>query len=354
MAAVTPDVIADILNSSGAGNERGKVTDLVTTLQRHPAARRLLRKENVQVKSGAKCTWNLLTAVSDNARHTGMYAVDNLNAVDGLSTGEVPWRLTRLGWTADVNEFAMNMNDRDKILDLQDVRKQQALLEGATLLEATIWGGPTGSTDYTTPYGLTGYWFAYNATTGLTGGNHTNFSGGPGGVDCGTYPQWKHGAGQYTNITADDFLDLLRDQVYYTGFEAPLEDLPVTEYGTRNDSRGLYTTWDNLKAAMKMAEGRNDNLGWEFAGKTPTFERRPFEAVPWLQENRATSDPVIGIDWSVMKAMILKGRGPQWGPVIKAPHQDTAVQQHMHMTWNIVTEDRKRHFAIAKAAFESS
>ena len=351
MATLTPEDIADLVVAAQRELGKMRITEIATDLQEHVAMSRLLTKKRTTFDSGRAIQFNLLTEADENARNVGLFAVDNVNQKDGAKVGVVQWRHTTTGYAFDRRQVSMNRGDA-KVVDFVKLKRFQQLIGLSSLMESNFWDGPTDANDKDTPWGLRNYWLVYNATAGFNGGNHTNFSGGPASVDCDVDARWKNYTFNYSNVTKTDLVRKWRKAAAMCGFRPPVRNVPIPAYGV-GGRYGWYTTYDILGELEERLEDQNDNLGKDVAsmdGQT-VFRRVPVEWVPYLQQNQATADPIIGLDWSVFKVTFLRGEYMREDPPRIAPNQHNVMQSFLDCTYNFVCYDRRRLVLGAKATW---
>lgn len=357
--AVHATDIADLTNLTLSRYARNQLVDIATTLRDFPAYRRLMEK-NRQIAassdgSGKNFQFPLLYSGDSNARWCGLYDVNNLDQTDGTVLASIPWRYGTTGVHYDVHEISINASPA-KIVDFVKTKEFQMEIGWANLMEAAFWGGPSSSSDDTTPFGLTGYWLVHNATTGFNGGNHSNFSGGPGGLDCtsANYSRWKHYTAQFTtNSLADSVQKISRalKEVRWMG----IPNAPMKDWNGEHDTV-IYTTLDNVDELEGLAMSLDDKVGSDlrkYDGQV-MIARTPIQEVPYLSDNRATSDPYIGIDWRVVGCVYPEGEWSRETPYQQAPHQRNVRERFRDASRQYVVTNRRRLFTVAKAAFLSS
>jgi len=349
MATIVADDVADVMNSTRAAEGRLRITDLTSDDQYSVALPHIMDRRHIRFDVGDAINFNVLTEKSENAAWVGMFDVDNVNQVDGQQIGTVPWRFVKNGWTADINQFAMNA-DPAKIVDFKAMKRQQMLRDWYDTWEESFWSAPTSSTDYTSPYGLY-YWMVYNATEGFNGGNNSNFSSGPAGLSRSTYARWKNYTFNYSNVTQTDFVDKVETAMVYCNFR-PLPASHTQGYGTGTPRWGLYTLYDPvIKDCKAILRANNDSLGMmdlDPIGQV-RIGRQPLEWVPYLQNNESTADPIFGINWDQVGFVFLRTRYMVETPVHKAPLQRNVVQQFVDCTGNWVWTDCRSCFGGAKS-----
>lgn len=343
--------IADMLNGSLPDLGKGRITDLTSVLQRYTALPRLMNKERLKFDTGRSIQFTVLTTTPGNARNVGLFAQDNLGQADGTEVGNVPWRHQTDGYHFDFRQALMNRSPA-KIVDFVDTKRLQMLRDWAELHEANFWSEPSSSSDTLSPFGIR-YWMVYNATAGFNGGNNTNFSGGPAGIDRDEVANWKNYTFQYTDALAqDDLFRKLRKAIWETDFQPSLTNSPIPAYGGKSQF-GIYTTYDTESQIAELLESRNEQLGRKvdpMDGKA-MLRSINIEAVPYLQQNDQTSDPIVGINWAVFHAISLKGAWMKPTPLKESPLSHVTLESHMDNTNNFVCHDCRRMFIGAKSTW---
>jgi hypothetical protein len=346
--AIHADNITDLANATLEELGEDRLTDIATDLQEYTACERLIPKAKAAAKTGTSCRFNLIYQGDGNTKPTSMFGVDNVDHVDGTITGDVPWRMVTTGMSFDVAEKEINEGPRE-IYNFIKTKRYQRDISWVEKMEEYFWDGPSGSGDALTPFGLLKYWLDYDATEGFNGGNHASFSGGPAGVDCATYSNWSHRTANYSAVSDTDLVDKMRTAVRLCKFKGiPRKPIPGYESGYRY---GVYTTNDTLQQLEDFCRAQNDNLGSQLAmyQDAVMIKSIPVEWVPYLESNHATSDPVIGIDWSTVSCVPLKNSWMVESPFKEAPNQHTVRVSHMDCRFNFVVQNRRRLFLIAKS-----
>jgi hypothetical protein len=220
----------------------------------------------------------------------------NPNQTNKVIEGTIPWRHSRASVSWDQRQPKLQGTGRQgtKILDFLKTKTYQAYVDWFLGAEDDFWSGPTGSTDVETPFGLKGYWLTYSATTGFNGGNHTNFSSGPGGINCTTYPRYKHYTFNFTDVTQPDAIGSIRTAQRKTGFKpvVPNPQIPIVGLKPR---RVIYTVESVIKPMEDLAKGQNDAAGYDlgYAHGTVYINRVPVRWVPWLEANESDHKPLV-------------------------------------------------------------
>jgi len=350
--------IADLANLTLSRYVKGGLVDIATTLRDYPACKKLMEKNRQIAKpadgSGKNFVFNLLHTGDSNARNCGIYDVNNLDQTDGTVAATIPFRYMTTGTHFDTVEISVNAEPA-KIVDFVKTKEMQMEIGWYNLMEANFWGGPSDSSDDTTPWGLTKYWLDHDSSAGFNGGDHASFSGGPAGVSCSTYSRWSHYTAQFTTNSLSDSVAKIRRALKEVRFRG-IPNKPMKDFNYDDQQTIIYTTLDNVDELENLAVGLDDKVGPDL-GKYDgmvVIARTPIEEVPWLSDNRATSDPYIGIDWNVVGSVYPEGKFITEHPYRQAPHQRNVRERFRDAARQFVIMNRRRIFTVAKAAYTSS
>lgn len=334
------DNIADLVTATLKDLGEMKITEIATDLQEHVAMRNLLKKNRVVLDSGYGIQWQIMVDQSNAASFVGLYGQDNVNVGDVLKQATVPWRHCTTNYAFDAREIDMNRSGR-RIVDLLKIRRIDAMISLSEKLEERFWALPAVS-DTTNPYGVP-YYIVKNNGTGFNGGHPSGYSD-VAGLSATTYPRWTNFTGQYTVISKDDLIRLLRQAATKTRFAPPVDGIPTYNTG---DQMGHYSTYAVVAGCEELLEGQNDNLGSDIASQDGRvlFRRVPLTWVPKLDAD--TTNPWYGINWGVFKSYILRGWWLAETKVDMVPGQHTVTAVHVDSTINWVCKDRRRNFVVA-------
>lgn len=338
------DDVADLVSVTLRDLGRGRWTDIAGDLQEYVALPNIFRRNRIAFGSGFGVSYNLMTKTSGGAEHTGLFSVDNVDVGDVMATGVVPWRHTDTKFAIDRREIAMNRNPA-RIVELVKVRRADAMIDLAKLIETAWWGDPAATNE---PFGVP-YWIVRNATAGFNGGDPTNFSAGAAGITVASVPRHSNYTDRYTSITKTDLIRKMRGASTKTMFISPVA---VPTYNTGN-RRQVYTNYDVIQAAEELLEAQNDALGPDVASMDGrlVFRKIPVTWVPHLDSEFAGSatDPVIGIDYGVFKVAFLRGEYlRETGPKVAGNSHNT-LHVFVDLTYNFVCYDRRRNWIVDKA-----
>lgn len=343
--ALTIENYTDLITTTQKQLGRLKWTDIAFSLQEYHALPQILKAEKVQYDDGYAIQWNVRVRNSDAAKNVGLYEADTTDVVDVMKTASIPWRHTTSSYSFDIREPKLN-GGASKIVDLVKAKRAAGLGSLAELMETNVVTGVTASTDETTPYGFQ-YWLVPNATTGFNGGNHAQWSSGPGGLSATTYSGWKHFSGYYTDSTTKSgIVPQMREAYTKIQFKAPIEVPQYTD--ATGGSYVVYVPYSVLQDLEDIGEGQNDNLGRDIASLDGmiTFRRCP---VKWMAalDTYTSMLPVIMVNWNVFRPVFLNG----WymrEDTRPAPNQHTVVNTFIDSTWNIQCLDRRRLAILTK------
>ena len=338
--ALHADDITDLANQTLNDLGRLKLTEVASDITEYIAASNLMNKHRIKFDSGKGITWNLLQNGDDNARNVGLHSRDNINIKDGTFNLEIPWRHTTTGCAFDVREDGMNSGPA-KIVDFVATKRYQRAISWVEKFEDNFWQGPSSSTDEDTPFGVFGYWVDYNATSGFNGTNG-NY-GTIGGKSADTYTKLKHYTFQYTTVSDTDAIDSIRDALVYSDFKPMVNNAPIPGY-SNGQKRVIYTAWPCVKTLEKLARSQNDDLGSDldkYHGQV-RIGRVPVEYAPWITENKATSLPFVGIDWSQFHSVFRSGWWMKETPFKEKDGQHNDRVSYMDSTYNFQCWDRRK------------
>jgi len=346
MPVLTDKDIGDLVTSTLDDLGRLKFSDAASTLQNYPFFSSILKKDRVSFESGTGVQRTIMVQHNNAAKNVGMFQTKTTNVADSLKTILVPWRHTTTGYAFERREMLMNRGAA-MIVKLLKVRRSDALLSLAELIESDGWNKPADDTDKVQPFGVP-YWVVQNNMTGFTGSLASGFTSGPGGLNSDTYTRTKNYSFQYTNINKTDMLSKLRTGHRKIRFKSPID---VNDYrkGAGERYRG-YTNETVLKGMEDLAEGQNDNLGRDLGvmdGVT-TFRRNPLFYVAELDDNNVKTDPIYLLDMNQFYPVILSGdylyeHAPQ-----KVAGQSNTFVIDIDLTWNMVCAHRRGQLVGSK------
>ena len=344
MATLQATDIADLVNNSLNYFQKNRLTEITSDLQDHVAVRKLLSKSHVDIQGGPLIEYRFLHRGSNNFGWSGLYNRDNLNSRDGTAKATIPWRHWTTGATWDIREPIFNRG-KAEINNFIKIKLFQMDVEAAEEMEEAFWSEPAGVADLKTPYGLKCH-LTFGAQ-GFNGGNHPVL--GAIGANRTTYPRMKNYTDTYVAVTKVDLITKMRRAMSKTNFKPTAPNPRIPSYNT-GDKFNFYTIYPVLALFESSLESQNINLGNDIASKdgATLFRRIPVEDVPYLNENEATSAPVIGLNWGVFKTAVQSGRWKVKTPA-KPSDNHNIIETFLDGTMNWYLPEPRRCFLIAKS-----
>lgn len=364
MAVVTPQDVADLVQSILPDLDRMSWEQVAQDLQRYELMSHWLQKDKLMFGDGIAIRRNLMTQLSGAASHTGITDVDDVDIPDLMDDITVPWRHAQTKWAYHYQTDILMNRGKSSINDTVKPRRAAAMIDLAQELEQKAWQVPNTS-DKLSPYGVP-YWIVYNATTGFTGGYPTGPDGTVwttiGGLSLTDSPKFKNYSANYSSVSKLDLIPKMRTGVRKTNFYSPIGDLDLST--PRGDDRRFYCDEATVSAFEDVGESQNENLGRDLAPMeagqhgsrrgsgglrdtdgTITFKKNPIVYVPQLDDTTvftAATSPVYQIDHSVFYVYCLKGdylreTGPE-----KAPNQHNFWRVFIDLTYNMLCANRRR------------
>jgi len=339
--------IADLIEAARDDLGELKWTDLSAELQEYIAMPQILRKEKVKFESGTGIQRTLQLDHSGAARHVGFFEEDQVNTNDVIGKTSVGWCHTTTNYAIEEKEIAMNKG-ATRILDLVKLRRNDAMMSLAALMEDTFWSvGPAASTDLETPFGV--FYYIVKHTTGTsatTGGFNGATASGHSACAGLTDARWRNWTAKWVYATRDDLIDKMQRCYAYTHFRSPLPN-PAPSYARGRDRYVLYMNYSTKAALERAAEDRNENIGKDlgFYQDQLVFRGNPMVWVPKLDED--TSNPIVFINWSVLYPVFLADLYLKEEQQ-KSPRQHTTHVTHVDLTHNLLCVNRRRLGVISQ------
>jgi hypothetical protein len=340
--ALTDSEILDLQVSTLSELGRLKFNQIATRIQNYEVMGRIMKKDKVSFDSGKSITRQVMVDHSGAAKNVGLYQTDAVNVADVMKNLSIPWRHTTTNYAFDRREIAMNRPGPQRIVELLKVRRADAMISLAELMEDNFWSKPATSSDELQIFGVP-YWIVSNATTGFNGGAPTGFTAGAGGL---LHDRWKNYTGTYVNVTKADLVAKMRTAFRKIRFKSPV-DIPDYRKGNGDQYR-IYVNEDSIKAMETVGEEQNENLGRDLApyDGSITFKRNPIVWVPELDSD--TADPIYMINFAYFCPVFLRGEYLREGEPRITGGQHTVFQTHIDLTWNILCTDRRCQAVLTK------
>ena len=340
MPVVTEEDIADLITSTNPAYKKGKFHDMAQEFVEYYVMPLWFKRDRVNVSSGHSIRETLMTRYA-TARNVGLDDLDQFSIIDHLKKMEVPWRRSTVNWTYNIREMLEN-REPAKIVDEIKVRRLGAKGGMANLMERNAWSAPSSTTDETSWWGVP-YWVPTGTTQGFTGGAPSGFTT-KAGLDPAVVTRMNSYYGTYTTINKDDFIDLVVEAMYRTGFKNPigLEDFR----SSKGQNFRCYTTWAVKRALEKVGEGQNENLGRDLDSMdgVTTIKGNGIWAVGMLEED--STAPFYGLNHKTFVPNFLEGDFMRETGPAPIPFQHDWRSVHTDVSGNYVCVDPSSCFKV--------
>jgi len=346
--------IDDIVNAALETAVRQKWVDMTLDLQHLIFVSNFLDVMDTPESGGNKLTWMWQIDEIDTARASGLFDVDSYDVKNLLVKPEIAWSHQTANWIYDINEEAFN-GGAQSIVDHVGVRSHSCRTALFNFLEKGLWYAGKSTDSPPRPAGIP-YWITNQGATstfGFNGGNHTDWSSGPGGISRTTYTNTKNGCATYAVLDDDDGLATLSKAVDYCHFQ-PAD--PYADLGGGKPKWWLYTTYTNIQRMQRLMMSSNDNVGTDL-GKyrgIPVFRSIPVRYVPALEntswtETAVTDNPIYGINMNTWKWVFKSGRRMKvTKPIVMSDRHNQRVV-HIDNIGQFQCLDPKRNFVLTEA-----
>lgn len=337
MGDLTDSDILDLTRGTLSNLDAPNFGQIATRLQHYEVMGKLLKNDKMEIQSGTEIKRTLMIDHSGAARNVGLHATDNVNIGEVLQQITIPWRRATSHFAYERREILENSKP-SQVVNLMTVRRADAMISMAELLEDAFWSAPTTSDDKLKPFGVP-YYLVKNATAGFNGGNPTGFSSGAGGLSSTTFTRWANYTAGYATNDKTDLLPKMRTGYRKINFKSPV-DIPDLRRGKGQVYR-LYCNETSLAAFENVGEAQNDNLGRDLASMDDqmTFRRNPIVWIPKLDAD--TSNPIYMINLDTFYPVVLKGDYLRESDPEKADGQHNTFVVFYDLSWNILCVDRR-------------
>lgn len=339
--SVRPEQIDDMVTSTLPELGRFKWTDIYPDLQRYVAFKELIKKRRVKIEGGHEVEWRVKVANGNQAEWTGLYDTDDIQVNNVLKKASLPWALGKSHFAYDKREGVFNRGSA-QIINYLKLKRAEAMMSLAELLETAFWSLPDTGADNKKPYGIP-YSLVKNSAEGFNGGNPAGFND-VAGLDRNIYKNWKNWAGPFAAASETDLVRKLKKACEFTYFEPPIE-FPSHQNGSGMDY-GHYTVYDNIYPLEEYLRSSNENLGMD-VGKYKNklmVGGAPVTRVPQLEAD--ASKPWYGINWSFFHTMFPSGDYMKYSkPEATNSHNVKAVWVDVIMQFRNV--DPRRSFVLS-------
>lgn len=349
MAVLEPADIPDLGVTTLTHYERGKWTDISTSLRRyHVFPNLILFKDDKGNSSrfetrqgGLSITFDLMVNYINASRNVGMNPEDAPADGDVMDTGTVPWRWTTTQWWIAQQAKMLNSSEPDRINNYEKTKEIAAMISLAVLMENNFWGAPVSATDESTPYGVF-TWLPKGSTAGFNGGFPSGFT--TLGLD-NEHANWKHYTFPYVDMTPQDGIRATWLAMLATEFTNPVSGIPNLD-GPMD--RGMYVNTATYIAVCEAAKNQNDQVGYDLGmnGRVPLLNGVPYFAVPKLDAD--TTDPIVLLDWGTMKCVALAWLWLKKLIIKNYPGRHLSDAHFMDSGFNFVNWNRRKNAVGAK------
>lgn len=320
---------------------------IAQNLTHYEVAGYMLQRDRVVLQSGNGINERVMMDLSQGSAMSAMYEDDDVHVSDTMREINFPWRHLKTYYAWERREMLMNRGEA-RLTDLMSIRRTDAMLAQAELLEAQYWSKPTDSSDSRSLFGVF-YWLVGNATRGFNGGNATGFSGGPGGLDASLSrnAKWMNYTAEFTNVTKPDLIFEMRRAKRKIGFKSPV---PGGEQASL-DYR-IYTGIENIEGLESIGESQNENLGRDIASMDGqiTFHGNPIVWVEKLDLANKSDRPMLFHNRDCMKIYFLAGDVLRESEPDKVSNNHNVMAVFIDSTLNVGCKDRRRNAYIRKAS----
>ena len=347
--ALQPNQLDDFVANTLPFFHKNRWKDISLDQQDYIFASRTFEGGKIPVRGGQYLQEQIQVRNTGTFEYTGLYGVADAKVVDLIKTSTMDWSMNRVHWIYDIyeNDF---QSGPETILRTIQVRQHSMYNDYFEGMEAALWGAPTSSTqDPKVPAGIP-FWVQKSASAkpfGFNGGNPSGFSAGAGGLNSDTYPNWKNGTFRYDALSQDDALSKWAEACHKCYFKAPRS---YAELDGGKPRYSFYTTYPVLEQLHKLMTASNDNLGND-VGKyrdTALFKGVPVVWVPALTNSSSsvvdTSNPIYGIDWSVIKYYYKQGADRKLHAPITPESQPSVRKVYMDSWGNFICTNRRALF----------
>jgi hypothetical protein len=337
--------------------------DVLLKYQRHEAFDRLFRDDSRTMETGNAIEHRVQVNTSGAAKQTQPYAVDSPTVSPQMKALNVSWTYHQTDYTIERHELLQNRGNIEKIGDLLNSRRIDAMNDSADLLEELLWNVPLTITDTLNPFGIP-YWLVpitgaqvTSATSGYQGQNPLAQDAGQftttGGIDASATgnERWKSYNDVWSNSSGnveEDDLDKMRRAFRKLNWKAPQTTADLSEGAARN--LRFYAGDILLTNMERAARAQNDQLGSDIGkfAETTSFKRVPIEYVPVLDTRDSAANtvygqyPLVAINWSFLKIAILKGDMYRETGPLNSRDQHNVFTTFMDLTYQMFTRNRQR------------
>ena len=318
--------------------------DISMDLQEYTFASRWFKDKKKPEKGGTRLNWKLRVDNQGNAKHSGLYGVDNLGRKKVMDSAKQEWSKQVVGYTYDIDEEEFQSGP-ETIIDTMLVNEQGLYNDFFKLMETSMWTAPADDDLEDRPPSGIPFWIQKTATLGFNGGDPSGFSNGAGQIKTSKYPKWSNYGGTYDQVDRDDLIEKVVNACDFCHFKAPHK---YNELGGGEPDWAFYTVHGVLASMRRQLSVSNDNLGDDVAKHSGTVYIRsiPVIWVPALTEPDSdaydSTSPFYGLNWKKFQYFFKTGRNMVKHPPKQAAHQHTVRERYCDNWGNFACFDRRQ------------
>lgn len=338
MASLTIAELGDLNETTRVEYIENEYTDLIASLTDYPFAKKMANSNRMKKSGGTTFGWKVRVGTGDSYAQIDVTSPDQVELSDDFVGATCPLRKRehKYGFLLEEEDFN---SGKERIIDLIKAKEKGCDFDFIKGLDTEAWAFPLAAN--TRNLRSIPYWVTKNATTGLYGGIPTGYSD-VAGLSPTTYDQWNNYSGQYTNVTLDDLISMIRDMADLTAFQPPVAG--VSALGDDVDQQ-YYTNLSVKKAFENVADSRNDNLGPDVCkmdGKV-MVRGAVINYVPAL--NADTTNPWYQLNWSTFKLVYMWWR--KHTKVAPHPGKRNMVANYYDYWLNLACWNRRANGVLA-------
>lgn len=303
--------------------------------------------------TGDEYSWRVQVDNTGTFRNSELYGQETVNVTDIMKEAKVAYSKQIVSMTWDVDE-ELFQSGPETIVSVMKTRTHAMMNDWYIGMENEMWTAPTDSAESPrSPFGIP--WWIQQSTTaavGLNGLNPSGFSSGRAGLSSSTYSNWANHTFTYNKVDDDDALESMAKSFEDCDFFAPDD---FSELGRGEPDYEVYTVWNVLNKAQKLAKAQNDDIGTDLGRYrgTTMFRGVPFRRVRAFEDTSLdssdTNDPIYGIDWNNMCWIYNSGRDMQMTKPLTPTDQPTVRKKYMYNWGQFVAHSLRSHFVGRKA-----
>jgi len=323
--------------------------------QRYPVCEGLFQGDKLPADGGATGRQKRIRVdVIENARGTRLYAPGSLIAKDVMQTLTWPWVMHEAGMIYEVSEVARNKGSA-QIVDLVTTRRSAMWEDIANYFERRGMISPDASTDDLNPQGL--LFHARMLATGTSdsvggfNGVYSQYQDGTstasvGGITASTakFNRLRNWAWTHDGVVNSTFLRQLRTAINRVNWRPP-------KMGTFKDPKeqrfNQFKVYWNQTSGEQYQELVNSGPDDREGNASPFWGDLPYGPVDTVSTpvlDGVSNTPVIGIDHSVTKVVVLRGRWMVEDEPLRDPNNHRIINVWYDSEYAICCDDPRRNF----------